>query len=288
LPLLGYEVELLEDLNAKSPPAKFPVYVGGLLFPANGVTTTSALVVQFPLSQLKVEKRSDTKSYTVQADVLLIVKGKDGGVLHRMSRQYDMEGSLEMQENTLKRSFSFCRRVVLPPGDYVLEAVVRDRRTGKVSVKKTDFHVDTNPAEGIRLSSIVLCKESSISARQDSQDAFARGPALEDPLRAAGAPVFPDLSGVFSASSEKEMGIYLVARSRDASAAMKATYDFVRDGVSILKFEQDLPAPDGNGKIRQLAMVDLGKLKPGEYELKVTAGDAQGTASGKAVFLVKK
>jgi len=286
LPVLGYEVELLENLNTKSPPARFPVFVEGLQFPGNGGASTSALFVQFPLSELKVEKNSAAGSYTVQAEVLLLVRGRDGGVLQRMSRQYDMEGSVEMMESTLKKSFSFCRRTSLPPGDYGLEAVVRDRRGGKISVKKAEFRVEAYPRSGVRLGSIVLCKDSALSAIQDSQDASAGIRPLDDPLQTAGAPVVPDFSRRFSASMEREFGLFLVVRPRDVEAPMKATFDFVREGASAFRVEQSLRPPDANGEARHLALVDLAPLKPGMYELRVTVVSGPESASSTTTVVV--
>jgi hypothetical protein len=115
LPLVGFEAELLEHINAKSPPASFPVYVGGYSFPGHDATATAALFVQFPLTKFKFEKLRETKQYQAQADVMLLIKKADGSIIHRLSQQYDLEYSQEPTESMRKRGFSFYRRVPLDP-----------------------------------------------------------------------------------------------------------------------------------------------------------------------------
>jgi len=53
---------------------------------------------------------------------------------------------------------------------------------------------------------------------------------LEDPLSVEGTGVQPNLSGVFSKSSDKEMLIFFVAHTPDASAQIHCTFEFLRDG----------------------------------------------------------
>jgi hypothetical protein len=140
----------------------------------------------------------------------------------------------------------------------------------------------------MRLSTIVLCKEPALAARLDAQDASVGPPALDDPLRAGGAPVSPDLSGVFRTSSERELCIYFLARPRDISAPVRAAFQFLREGAPALRFEQTLPPADEKGEIRHLTQVELGRFRPGRYELRVTLSGGAESATSAASFRIEK
>lgn len=283
LPLVGFEAELLEHINAKSPPASFPVYVGGYSFPGHDATATAALFVQFPLTKFKFEKLRETKQYQAQADVMLLIKKADGSIIHRLSQQYDLEYSQEPTESMRKRGFSFYRRVPLEPGDYFLEADVRDRRTDNASVRKTEFHVTPTNQLELALSSITLGRESVPAAENHaSENPFH----LDDPLRVAETGVRPNLSAVYSKSSDKEILVYFVARARIASSQIQCTFEFFRDGMPDLKLEQAFAAIDAEGKVQCLKRIGLDQLKPGSYELRLNVSNASVSTFGVAKFRI--
>jgi VWFA-related protein len=284
LPLLGYEAELLEDLNAKAPPAKFPIYVGGYSFRGREDSLTAALFVQFPLSELKIEKHNETRSYLEQADILLLVKKPDGSVIYRLGRQYDLDGSLESLESTQKKDFSFYRRVPVSPGDYALEAIVRDRRTGRVSVRKTEFHAASGIQGQLSLSNIILGKDSVLTVRNEATENPFR---LEDPLKAAGTNVAPDLSGTYRKSSDKELYVFFTAQTTRAPTPIQCTLEFHKDGSPDIKLQQTLIDTAGR-PVPCLAKIGLDQLSPGKYELRVTATDANGSVHGTAQFRVDR
>jgi VWFA-related protein len=283
LPLVGFEAELLEHINAKSPPASFPVYVGGYSFPGREAAPTAALFVQFPLTKFKFEKLRETRQYQAQADVLLLIKKADGSIIHRLSQQYELGYSQEPTEIMRKRGFSFYRRVPLESGDYFLEAVVRDRRTDNASVRKTEFHVAPANQQELALSSVALGRESVPAAENDtSENPFH----LDDPLRVAETGVRPNLSAVYSKSSDKEILVYFVARARIASSQIQCTFEFFRDGMPDLKLEQAFAAIDAEGKVQCLKRIGLDQLKPGSYELRLNVSNASVSAFGVAKFRI--
>lgn len=284
LPLLGYEAELLEDLNAKSPPAKFPVYIGGYSFPGREDSSTAALFVQFPLSELKIEKRNETHSYQVQADIMLLVKKLDGSIMYRLSRQIDLDGSIENLDSTQKKDLSFYRRVPVAPGDYILEAIVRDRRTGRDSVRKTEFHAAAEDKGQLSLSNIILGKDSVLTIKNEATDNPFR---LEDPLHVNGINVVPDLSGIYRKSVDKELFVLFTAQTTQTQAPIKCTLEFHKDGSPDIKLQQTLIDTAGR-PVPCLAKIGLDQLSPGKYELRVTATDANGSAHGTAQFRVDR
>jgi VWFA-related protein len=284
LPLMGFEAELLDHINTKSPPSAFPLYVGGYCFPVDDGAPTTALLVQFPLSKFKFEKRRDTKDYQSQADVMLLVKRPDGSIVHRLSRQYDLETSQELTEAERQRGFSFYRRVPLESGNYFLEAVVQDRRTGNVSVKRAEFRVASANQEELTLSSLVLGKEPVSTMKGDAGENPFR---LADPLRVAGATIVPDLSGICLKSSDQELVVYFTARLRKASVPILCTLQFTRNGMPGLQLQRNLMDSAGRA-VECVVRVGLDQLELGKYELRVTATGANQTVSGTTQFRVEK
>jgi hypothetical protein len=89
-------------------------------------------------------------------------------------------------------------------------------------------------------------------------------------------------------SSERQLCVYFVARPRDASAPVRAAFEFLRAGAPALRFEPALPPADENGEIRHLAQFELGRFKPGRYELRVTLSGGAESATSAASFRIEK
>jgi hypothetical protein len=85
-----------------------------------------------------------------------------------------------------------------------------------------------------------------------------------------------------------EIGLFSIERSQVAATPVKDKFDFVREGISAFLFEQSLPLPDTNGEARHLAFVDLARLKPGKYGLRVTVDGGPELSSDKTAFVVVK
>ena len=284
LPLLGYEAELLEDLNAKAPTTRFPLQVGGYSFPGREDSSTATLFVQFPLSELKIERHNETRSYQAHADIMLLVKKPDGSVIYRLSRQFDLDGSIENLDSTQKKDLSFCRRVPVSSGDYVLEAIVRDRLTGRDSVRKTEFHAAAIVQGQLSLSNIILGKDSVLAIKNEATDNPFR---LEDPLHVGGVNVVPDLSGVYRKSVDKELLVFFTAQTTRTPTPIKCSLEFHKEGSPDIKLQQTLIDTAGR-PVPCLAKISMDQLSPGKYELRVTATDANGSAHGTAQFRVDR
>ena len=59
-----------------------------------------------------------------------------------------------------------------------------------------------------------------------------------------------------------------------------------REGVSLGRMRQELPAPDERGVIPNAASFPLDKLQPGQYELVVVARQGASASEERAVFFV--
>ena len=285
VPILAFEAELLNQIHAKSPPDKFPVHVGGYWFPRRGAPPTAALFVQFPLTKFKFERLRETRQYQAQADIMLLIGKPDGSILHRQSQQYELEFLQEPTAGQRNAGFSFYRRAPLEPGTYSLVAAVRDRRTDIASAARTEFRIPPPEQPDLALSSITLGRESApASGGHPSEDPFR----IDDPLKIAGAGILPNVSGAYSKASDKEVLVYFVARARAASPLLQCALALSRDGQPDLKLEHACAAIDAEGIFQCLKRIGLDQLKPGGYELRLTATNAGRSASGTARFRVDR
>ncbi len=215
----------------------------------------------------------------------MLVKKPDGSVVQRMSRQLDLQGSLANLDTTRKKDFSFYRRVSLPPAEYVLEAVVRDRNADKISARKVRLHAAPDDRRSMRVSQVILCKESVLSAGSEANEAPFN---LPDPLQIDGASLLPDISGVFRASVDKEIVVYLALDAVEPSSQIRATLEFLGEGAAPTSVQRKLPTPDAAGRIRYVTQIPLDSIKPGKYELRVTAMGINGPASRSVQFRLER
>lgn len=280
-PLTIFEAELLENLNLKSPPANFPVYAAGYSFPGRGNAKIAALFVQFPLARFKFDRLNGPRRYQALADVLLLVKKPDGSIVHRLSRQYELE-TVQDPAGIRTRSYCFYRRVPLEPGDYVLETVVRDRRAENLSVKRAALRVEQGDPQGVRLSSIILGRDSILTGNDAGENPFR----IDDPLLAAGTNLLPDVSAVYRKS--EELTVFFTAGAPPDSPQLQSTFEFLRDGKPERTLDQALPAADARGMLHCLTRIGLDQFKPGQYELRVTVKGGKEPATGVVRFRVEQ
>jgi hypothetical protein len=71
-----------------------------------------------------------------------------------------------------------------------------------------------------------------------------------------------------------------------AAAPTKLKLEIMQRGQVLGETSADLPAPDSAGRIQYASAIPLDKYKPGDYELQVTAADAQGTATRTEHFTI--
>jgi hypothetical protein len=214
----------------------------------------------------------------------LLVRKPDGSILYRLSQQYDLEFSRKPTAEQQQAGFSFYRRVPLEPGLYSLVAAVSDRRTDSASVGQTEFHVPPTEPPDLALSSITLGRESAQSSGHPSENPFQ----LDDPLRMDGSGILPNLSGVFSKSSVKEILVFFTARTSTAPQPLQCTFEFFRDGRPDFKLEQTLSDMDGAGTFQCVKRIGLDQRKPGSYELRLRVENASRSASRIAKFRVDR
>jgi VWFA-related protein len=278
--MFAYEVPLLGALSAASAPRDFEMRAAALRFDETKLGRDHKLIVEVPISSLKMVTDEAKKTYRVHFSLLATVKDKDGTIVERFSEDYPFEGPLEKAEALKLGNIVFKRRFSVPEGRYTLEVAGQDREIGKTSVTKVPLEVPGS-SPGPKMSSVALIR------RVEPTPQSAPGAAQEeDPLDVAGMRIVPNLDAPISAATNQKLSVFMIAYPASGGEKPRMTLEFVRDGKTVGKSEPDLPAPDGDGKIRYVGTFPIASFKPGTYELKVALSGAGGGCQDRANFTI--
>jgi hypothetical protein len=120
---------------------------------------------------------------------------------------------------------------------------------------------DTN----LKISSIVVIKKAERVAK-DQQTA--------NPLHFEEVMLYPNLGEPVQKSANKDLALFVtVYPPKGDTSNPKLNLEMAQSGKSIGQFSYDLPPPDQKGRIQYASAIPLDKLRPGDYQLKVTVQD---------------
>ncbi|HYX41704.1 MAG TPA: hypothetical protein VE821_08405, partial [Pyrinomonadaceae bacterium] len=198
----------------------------------------------------------------------------------KLSNHYLLSGPLDKLEAAKRGTILFYREAELAPGRYTVAAAVYDAPTGRAGVGAGAVLVPSADVTKPRLASVVIIAraEQNIALANESNTPFRFGQLL----------VYPNLGQPLRKSVAKEMALLLtVYVPRGEKSAPKLTVEIAQSGRTLAKGALDLPAPDDAGRIQTASTIPTDKLLPGEYQLIVTATNAQGTATRVEHFTIQ-
>ena len=135
--LLPYEVPLLGALSTRSQAHDFEVRPG-LAF---GETGESTIAIEVPLDGLPFALDPRKKTYRLGLSIMAVVESQEGEVVERVSDDYPITGPASALDEVRVKKAVLRRRIALPPGEYVLEAVALERESDRASVGRWRFSV---------------------------------------------------------------------------------------------------------------------------------------------------
>ena len=148
------------------------------------------------------------------------------------------------------------RHFTADPGQYVLEAVVMDRNSGKAGAQRTNFEIAVTP-RGPALSDVMLVRRTEPL------------PAEADPaelLRYENGLVVPSLSGRVPRDAKDVSLFFLIHPDSRSSEKPKLEIELRRDGKSIGRTVLQMrPSTEGE-PVAYMASIDSASLPGGEYE----------------------
>jgi VWFA-related protein len=100
---------------------------------------TVPVALELPPSAVKFERKNDKRS--MQLEVLGVLKATPEKVLSRLGGNFDVNLSDTEYQSIVNNNIFYRQDMVLAPGDYTLDLIVRDRLSGKTTAKREQFVV---------------------------------------------------------------------------------------------------------------------------------------------------
>ncbi len=272
--LAAYELPLMDALGADTPARDFPMQAAVLHFASKGSERECVVLAEVPLSEVRIDSDPANGAYRGHLALLGYVKDEAGRVVARLTHDWEIEGPLGERDAARARSALFRRTLPLAPGRYVLSVAVQDRQSGGTSVTRTPFEVQPT-GTGLSLGSVALLERASRSAVTPAGD----------PLRIGDVSLVPRL-GAFTAGSSGELPIFVPVYPAREAGSVELRVELRREGKVVAEATPELPQADATGRIPWIGAIPAAGLRPGDYELTVTAKQGGVTASERSRLLV--
>ena len=159
------------------------------------------------------------------------------------------------------------KAIALEPGNYRVDVVVRDVKTGNKGIKNLGFVVPRYDDKKLSTSSLILATKLRATTDADNGSQFVIGKEK----------VIPNLAGIFRQG--EPVGIYLQIYNAGIDQttlrpAVDVVYVFSKAGKELLRQPEDWNGLSDSGQRLTLArLLPTGTIPPGDYEIKVVIKD---------------
>jgi VWFA-related protein len=275
--LFPYEMPLLAALTLQEPPRDFDLRAAALRFAGTPQGSEHKLVVEIPVSRLKMITDLSKKTYKVHFSLLALVKSPGGEVVERFSEDYPFEGPIAKAEQLKLGNIVFKRRLTLPQGRYTLEVAGQDREVGSMSVVRQPLDVPAGAAAP-QMSSLLLIRRIEAAPPAAAADG--------DPLDVSGMRIVPNLDAPVSAATNTKLSFFFIAYPGATGEKPKMTLEFSRDGKAVGRAQPELPAPEADGRIRYVGTFPITSFPPARYDVRVALALPEGRCEEHASFTI--
>lgn len=256
-----FEMPLLKLLDASNPPSGLTFRASILRLGELPDGNANSLVVEVPLSELKLEEDAGGKNSSVHISIVAEVKDKSGVTLEHFSEDLPRHDTTEaMLEAAKFEVMTMQRHFIAAPGEYTLAVAVEDRHSGKGQVQRIPFAI-SDVSSGPSLSDLSL-------VRRTDQYTWEADPL--EPLRYENSKIIPNLSGKVARSVQSVSFFFIVHPDDTASDPAKLEMAVLRNGQAIAHLPLPVRKMSGKGVLPYLASIRAGVLPPGNYEVKET------------------
>ena len=222
--------------------------------------SVNTLVIEAPLSSLEVREDSSTNLYSAHVSIVAEIKDKTGAVVAHFSEDIPRRGALSGVASSRFEAITLQRHFIAPPGEYVLEAAILDRNSGKAGAQRATVEIP-GASSAPSLSDVVLVRRT---------EPFRAADDPSEPLQHGNDKVVPNLSRQLPPGA-RDFTMFFIAHP-DSAVGEAALL-----GVQVLR---DGKPMDGGPVISQqarkanfssyLANLSIDPPKDGQYEVKVT------------------
>ena len=261
MPVLAYEAPALARLETTPLPNELPILSRALVFPVSHDMARVPVLVSVPANVLQYDRDDAAGTFAAEAVVLIRVRDGQGQVVHKASEEYALSGPVAIIDQSRAGELLFYRQPQLAPGLYTLEAIVRDSRSGKASVRVSSLEVPRVTETALRVGTpfIVRRAQAVPAGEADSGNPLYFGDVL----------LYPNLGQPLSKATDKELAFGFTAYDGH-DGPVEAVLELLRSGQPVATVPLALGGADRQGRINQISKLPLESLAPGTYELRVT------------------
>jgi VWFA-related protein len=284
--LFPHEVPLLKALNG--PPYPRAIDFRAAIFryrPLEDGKSTVGFHIEIPIRNLSIKKNEAASSYDAHVSFLIFIRDPDGKPVRKATRDVPYAGPLELLPQFQAGNFIYDDHFPLAPGRYTMETAIIDRVDNRVSVRRSVFVVP-QPKPAVALSNLILVRRIDTSPAPEKK----LGPEDDrglDPLRFTGGKVLPTLNSEFTAGAGAQLTLYFNVTPWDRSAGKPdLVLEFYQEGKLLARSPVSLDQPEADGRFPYVAVSDISKLNPGDYEVRVVARQAQTAAEERLGFQI--
>jgi VWFA-related protein len=269
VPAVSHEAAALARLGASEAAGNedgLPLHVRGLQFPEEGRGLVLApVLVALPSRALRFERDAEAGVFRQDFTVVALVRGADGEVVAKASQHYPVQGPLAGLEQAQRGQVLFYREVRLPAGSYTLEAVALDTLSGRSGVARASLVVPETAPDRLRASSLVVVER----AEKAPDEAAPRGPLYHHDVI-----LYPALAPrERQRDSAGERAFFLRAWPAPGRSGLDARVEILSDGRPVAAAPPFPLRPEPDGRVSLVSTVSVGRLPPGDYQLRVTLSD---------------
>jgi VWFA-related protein len=216
---------LAKFAEAESSPA-LPLFVQMSPFRSQSGHYVVPLTIEVPPSAVQFDRKGEVQQ--LHLDVLGLIREDQDKILSRLGSNFDVGLGPEPYQLVLNNNIFYRQDMELPPGDYTIELIVRDRMSGKMAAKKTKLVLPAPDAEfatsGVVLSRLALPVKTP--------------PVPGEVLRLGSAQIRPSSSREFRSTDNLIFffELYNAATQKETGKPqVKVTITLLKDGQAVIK-----------------------------------------------------
>ena len=255
--------------SAESNPG-LPVYVSLSQFRTREGLYTVPLALEVPPGAVKFERKED--KYSMQLEVLGVLKMNDR-ILSRLGGNFAVNLSTSDYNQILNNNLFYRQDLQLAPGEYSIDLIIRDKRSGKTTARREQVTLGEPDAE-FATTPMVLSRYVEPASElppdpAEFPDVFVHGKRL----------IRPSASRQFRATDNLIMflSVYNAANSPDTGKPLvRVTVRLMKDGQPASKFFDYVLTEIKNQPVPHLQLgefIKLANLGPGKYQVMTETKD---------------
>lgn len=261
------EKKLLDNFTATASNAGMPVSVSLSHFRSRDGMYVVPMAIELPPEAVQFERKGDKRA--MQLEVLGVLKVTPDKTLSRLGGRFDVSLTDREYESIVSNNIYYRQDLLLTPGDYTIDLIVRDRQSGKTSARREPLVLPDMDSE-FATTGVVLSRYVEAANPQAAEP---------DVFTYRKTSIRPSAARQFRATDNLVMfmSVYNAANSPDTGKPMvRVTARLVKDGQPATKPFDFVLTEIENDPIPHLAFAEyirLNGMTPGRYTVTIESKD---------------